>query len=341
MQKTTACFIGMLINLVACGARSSFDGSSVVQEQGGEPTGLAFGSTGGASSTSNERNGFGGSSDRNATGGTAPRANATTSVSGTIGGASSSGGSPASGCSGSFEMIQSLGTGLCVTAMVSIPRPTNGVYFIDATEVTKGQYSAWLATNPSLPGSSDNVCNWNTSYAADSLCLKLDHEYVDDDHHPQVCIDWCDASAYCEAVGKRLCGAIDGGSLQSGFGANPNVSQWYRACTSGGQFKFPYGDTYQSGYCNDDTNNLAATDVVGALPRCASPSSGYAGVYDLSGNVWEFQDSCTITLPNSGSCLIQGGSFLESYGYMACNEIGVYQTFTASSFDTGFRCCSL
>lgn len=53
--------------------------------------------------------------------------------------------------------------------MVTITGPEsdagNTDYQIDSTEVTKGQYDAWLATNPQLPASTDTNCSYVTSYA--------------------------------------------------------------------------------------------------------------------------------------------------------------------------------
>ena len=44
------------------------------------------------------------------------------------------------------------GAGLCVAKMVPIAGPSANLdYKIDATEVTRGQYDAWLATKPALP----------------------------------------------------------------------------------------------------------------------------------------------------------------------------------------------
>ena len=229
--------------------------------------GGSIGAAGGTPSTDYRAAGatsFGTTSNATATGGTSSLANTTAAGTAITGGANSNGGNQASGCSGSFETLQSAGSGICVAAMASIPRPTSGVYYIDATEVTIGQYNDWLVTNPPLPASSDDACGWDMSYAPDALCLRTGScREAECDHHPQVCIDWCDASAYCKAVGKRLCGAINGGSIPIGDGADTDVSQWYRACTSAGKLEFPYGNNYQPGYCNDSSHNLLLTDVVG------------------------------------------------------------------------------
>ena len=124
----------------------------------------------------------------------------------TSAGTSSTGGS--SGCTGKYETVQSA-TGLCIAKMATISAPSGSTdYSIDVTEVTQGQYDAWLATNPLLPESADTNCGWKTSYAVQGTISPG----KDPDHRPVVYVDWCDAYAYCTGVGERLCGAIDGGS---------------------------------------------------------------------------------------------------------------------------------
>ena len=69
-------------------------------------------------------------------------------------------------------------------------------------------------------------------------------------------------------------------------------------------------------------------------------STGYAGVYDLSGNVWEWEDSCSGNGPNA-NCRVRGGAFY-SYGgeYLTCGYDNFnYRTSVGSNF--GFRCCSI
>ena len=162
----------------------------------------------------------------------------TTSTGGTaaLGGAKSTSVNAGTGCTGSFEVIQS-NTGLCVATMARIKGPESDAgstdYSIDVTEVTKGQYDAWLATNPALPASDDANCGYLTSYAEQADGSRQ-YTGADADHHPVVGIDWCDAYKYCSGVGKRLCGAIGEGSIVYSSFKDANTSQWYRACSADG-----------------------------------------------------------------------------------------------------------
>ena len=265
-----------------------------------------------------------------------------TSTGGTtnVGGATASGGSSGSGCIGSYELIQG-NTGLCVAKMVSISSRVDDAgeadYSIDATEVTEGQYDAWLSTNPEAPASTDRSCGWKKSYARQSTS----YTGADAEHQPVVNVDWCDAYAYCEGVGKRLCGAIAGGPVAYSVGyADASISQWYRACTSGGTHIFPYGNTYQSSYCDGNAgSNPQQTTAVGSLGQCVTSAAGYAGVYDLSGNVSEWEDSC-----NPGGqlafCRLRGGSFYNDPDGLTCGSDN-YDNRNGVSANVGFRCCSL
>jgi len=256
-------------------------------------------------------------------------------------------------CTGSFEAVQNVnGHALCVATLVTIGDPGGSSdYQIDATEVTREQYQSWVATNPALPSSSDTACGWKSSgsYAEDSDCMMSPYvcKGTGCGHHPQVCVDWCDAYAYCKGVGKRLCGKIGGGSNDPDDLDDATKSQWYAACTSNGTYGrdgYVYGETYEPTACNEfgywgnDLNKMTTLPVA-SLSACQSSVSGYAGVYDLSGNVSEWEDSCGSATGHPDWCRVRGGSYFSDLGFAECGYT-IYYDNNADADEVGFRCCS-
>jgi sulfatase modifying factor 1 len=213
-------------------------------------------------------------------------------------------------------------------------------YCIDSTEVTRAQYRAWLDSDPSTDGQ-PGKCSQNGEFEPDGACMvESDVCQTDCENHPQVCVDWCDAYAYCKAVNKRLCGKIGGGPAPYGELDDTAVSQWYNACSAHGANLYPYGNDYIADACNGREFEEGTTVAVASVQSCQAPTgSGYEGVFDLSGNVVEWQDSCD---DMNGECWARGGSFWGGIpdSYLKCSG-GTWSMGPghADAF-TGFRCCS-
>jgi len=213
--------------------------------------------------------------------------------------------------------------------MVALPEG----FCIDSTEVTRSQYQSWLATSPSVSGQPDH-CAWNDSYTP--MC---DWPPGSKGDHPVVCVDWCDAYAYCKSVGKRLCGKIGGGENPFDDYRLPTSSQWYAACSSGGAKDYPYGDTYDAKACNGTDANIQDTTPVGNMSGCQSSSIEYQGVFDMSGNVREWEDSCTASMGASDDCHIRGGARSSSSYFLYCHDSVMFSRGNSEDL-VGFRCCS-
>jgi formylglycine-generating enzyme required for sulfatase activity len=308
--------VGVVVTLAvafvpACGGISSSETEQPAAGSGGGGTG---GGSGGA--------GIGG------TGGSA--------------GVSGSGGGTTTLCGSATcnQLEQCFNNQYCVAKLI----PINGGYSIDATEVTRDQYAAWLGTAPTTSSGQPLHCSWNTDYTPGQSCMGSPYvcQGAECGDHPVVCVDWCDAYAYCAGVGKRLCGGIGGGMSAFDQFANASVSQWYAACSSGGQFVYPHGDTYAGSTCNGSDAGNGTTVPVASMSGCQSSSSGYTGVYDLSGNVSEWEDSCNANSGNSDVCRVRGGSFLSNgfVGILRCAWWESHNDRGINGAGLGFRCCS-
>ncbi len=222
-----------------------------------------------------------------------------------------------------------------------------GFYCVDHAEVRNSDYKAFLDANPGSPSGQIAACSFNTSYAPSGTCTQYDP--TNKPNIPIACVDWCDAAAFCKWDGKHLCGKIGGGSNAQADFADATKSAWFRACSHAGTKDYPYGDTYMGDLC-------AGLDNISAVHPLATPQTscvgGYDDLYDMSGNVAEWEDSCSGTSGASDTCADRGGSYLDSNAAVGpspslqCNSnVHGSPQIAAKARNTqdkeiGFRCCS-
>lgn len=228
---------------------------------------------------------------------------------------------------------------------------------IDEHEVTFRDYYDWLSKKPSVAVAG---CSWkNDAFAPDQNCLSdvrlpcsLDGEAAcdaasscaasspdcSDSSFPIVCVDWCDAAAYCAARGRSLCGRLRGGGTPFDSFDDPGESKWMNACSAAGQFTYASGDVPPP-FCSYDGLSMYEA---GSREGCSSPSPGYSSFKDLSGNAAEWEDSCrqlSDAAPGQyDECHVRGGSYTGALERVRCDANEARQR-SETRFDLGFRCC--
>jgi len=209
-------------------------------------------------------------------------------------------------------------------------------FLIDSHEVTIGEFADYKEKVTLLDAGDAGfpvVCAFKVGLGPDASGSQC--TFVTGPNAPVHCVDWCDAFVYCRDHGKRLCGAINGGA--AGNPVDAFSSQWVRACAGGTNAAvYPYGGTNgDSTKCNVNGNEL---HDVGSHPECVG---SVPGLFDMSGNANELDDSCTGDGGDGGAndtCFIHGGSAGSSVGGARCDFVET-RFRGDSDFLTGFRCC--
>lgn len=188
-------------------------------------------------------------------------------------------------------------------------------FYIDKFEVTNEEYKAFIDSTGHPPPD-----NWK------------DGNYPEGKgKHPVVFVSWYDADAYCKWLGKRL----------------PRETEWEKAARGTEGYIYPWGNKWDPKRSNNPFTGHEDTMPVGSYEEGKSPY----GLYDMSGNVWEWVDDYYLPHPGSDYVspefgekyrLLKGGSWMNCLFY----NCGISApTFNRAFFDAytknsslGFRC---
>jgi formylglycine-generating enzyme required for sulfatase activity len=199
-------------------------------------------------------------------------------------------------------------------------------FCIDATEVTRDAYAKFLATKPDPTPYATEQCFFNGDLFPNGLdaCAGKWPPGANGSL-PVVCVDWCDARAFCKWSKKRLCDQDK----------NQAYGEWTSGCNS---LPWPYGLNYVAGRCNDANSKLFGEAPVGSF-QC---EGGYPGIFDLTGNVTEW----TLRRPDADPtlALTVGGSYADNQFTASCTNNGgsaaLYRKLSTRLPTLGFRCCA-
>lgn len=193
-------------------------------------------------------------------------------------------------------------------------------YYIDKYEVTNMQYKKFIdATGRKSPSHFKNR-TWPPG--------KVDH--------PVTFVSWDDADAYCKWAGRRL----------------PTDEEWEKAARGDDARIFPWGNSFDLERANTP-QRWAALKAFGDTSPVGSFPSGVSahGLYDMSGNVWEWTSSWYRAYPGNKTPsesygerykTLKGGSWWDCSFYQCGISAPAYnRSFFARKTrnDTfGFRC---
>ena len=177
-------------------------------------------------------------------------------------------------------------------------------FYLDATEVLTGPYKKCVAEGKCKPTHDADFCN---------------EPHTDRDDHPINCVDYVMAEAYCAHLGKRL----------------PTEREWEYAARGGSEQRmFSWGE--------QDPSSKNACYQHGESCSAKSFAPGAFGLYDMSGNVWEWTSSWYGQYPreltDGTHKVYRGGSWSRRFPKWLRNSVRNRYTPDESSAGLGFRC---
>jgi len=234
-------------------------------------------------------------------------------------------------------------TGLPGSELVFVPG--RSPFCIDAHEVKQSEYASFLQAAAQRAPAQSATCAWNKrfepiAYSRDSeaplgACRAGIFDPATRGDYSMTCVDWCDAKAYCEWAGKRLCGGLAGRDETLDSYKDSAASEWQHACTNAGASNYPYGSQYAAARCND-AKVRSPDRKAGSRgnAQCRGTKPPFDRISDLAGGVYEWTSACD---DKGRYCSIQGGYYGDEEPSCASGGI-TYPRETRP--DIGFRCCA-
>ena len=183
-------------------------------------------------------------------------------------------------------------------------------FCMGTSEVTTSGYATCVQTGKCTAANTSGSCNAGVAGRG---------------NHPINCVDWKQATAYCEAQGQRL----------------PTKEEWeYAARGTDGRI-YPWGNAEPAGQLcwNGEGNSLGkrnrhSTCAVASIPAGNSPF----GLADMAGNVWEW--TSTAYSATNADRVLRGGGWDNDNPSVVRSAIRPRLSPSNSADNLGFRCAA-
>ncbi len=234
---------------------------------------------------------------------------------------------------GSYQMGDLFGDGDADEGPVQTVKV--GTFYLGVTEVTVGQFKRFVAATGYQTQAEQEGFGWAWNGERFDRIADAGWRnpgFTQDDTHPVVNVSWLDAQAFCEWAGVRL----------------PSESEWeYAARNRGEKIRYAWGNDLPVDSSGGNVGDLGAAALLRLKLYFDAYDDGFVftapvrsfhanklGLYDVSGNVWEWcanhyeeflgrtppKGKQFSSLPMEFSRSLRGGSFEDGPAYSRLSE---------------------